>query len=130
MKEVFYSHTVAARGGSSWTHIILCARILLKRIALGVLMNYADFIKELRRASLTVRAFADLVRMNRNSVSNYAQGGEVPAHLGIIATLLAELHAREIDYGPVVERAAPAGKKPRGLAKVGRFGGQPQRQLE
>jgi hypothetical protein len=93
-------------------------------------MTYADFIKELGRASLTVRAFADLVCMHRNSVSNYARRGEVPMHLGLIATLLAELHTREIDYRPVIERAAPAGKKPRGRGKAGRFGGDPQEQLE
>jgi len=93
-------------------------------------MTYVEFIKELDRASLTVRAFADLVRMHRNSVSNYAQSGEVPTHLGLIAALLAELHTHGIDYGPVIERTAPTGKKPRGRAKVGRFGGDPQEQLD
>ena len=93
-------------------------------------MTYADFIKELGRASLTVRAFADLVRMHRNSVSNYAQGGEVPTHLGLIAALLAELHTHGIDYGPVIERVAPVAKKPRGRARVGRFGGDPQEQMD
>jgi hypothetical protein len=93
-------------------------------------MTYADFIKKLGRASLTVRAFADLMHMHRNSVSNYAQSGEVPAHLGLIAALLAELHTHGVDYKPVVERAAPAGKKPRGRAKVGRFGGDPQESLD
>lgn len=93
-------------------------------------MTYADFIKELGRASLTVRAFADLVCMHRNSVSNYARSGEVPNHLGLIAALLAELHTRGIDYRPVIERVAPASKKPRGRGKAGQFGGDPQQQLE
>lgn len=36
-------------------------------------MTYAAFVTELGKAGLTVRAFADLIGMNRSSVSNYAQ---------------------------------------------------------
>lgn len=93
-------------------------------------MTYAEFIKELDRASLTVRSFAELVRMHRNSVSNYAKNGEVPAHLGLIAAFIAELHAHGIDYRPAIKRASPSSKKTRGRARPGHFGGDPQEQLE
>ncbi|MBY3108083.1 XRE family transcriptional regulator [Rhizobium leguminosarum bv. viciae] len=92
-------------------------------------MIYDDFIGELNRASLSVRAFAELVRMNPNSVSNYA-GREVPAHLGLIAALMADLRSHGIDYTEAVSRAAMPEKKPRGGAARGRFGGDRQQVLD
>lgn len=93
-------------------------------------MTYADFLTELGRAGLTVRAFADLVGMNRNSVSNYAKSGVVPSHLALIAALLGEMNACGIAYHPVIERIAMTPKKHRGTAKPGRFGGERQGRLE
>ena len=54
-------------------------------------MSYANFLLELERAGLSVRAFAELVGMNPNSISNYARNGEMPTHLALIAVLVAEL---------------------------------------
>ncbi|WP_137136687.1 XRE family transcriptional regulator [Rhizobium sp. FKY42] len=91
-------------------------------------MTYEEFTGELQRASLSVRGFAALVRMNPNSISNYA-GRDIPAHLGLIAALIADLHGHGIDYLPAVERATISQKKPRG-AGPGRFGGDRQQVLD
>lgn len=92
-------------------------------------MTYAEFLLELDHAALTVRDFAALVQMNPNSVSNYARSGEVPAHLAVIAALLAELRQNGIDHSSVFSRIQIAGKRPRGGAERGHFGGNPQGRL-
>jgi transcriptional regulator with XRE-family HTH domain len=94
-------------------------------------MTYDDFSAELGKAGLSVRAFADLVGMNRNSVSNYARGCTVPRHLAVIAALLAEMNLQGIAFRPVIERIEMTPKKRRGAAtKSGRFGGDKQGRLE
>lgn len=93
-------------------------------------MTYGAFLAELGKAGLTIRGFADLIGMNRNSVSNYAQAADVPRHLALIASLFAEMNLQGLDFKVVVGRVDLVPKKPRGAAKPGRFGGQRQDQLE
>lgn len=93
-------------------------------------MTYVAFLAELGKAGLSVRAFADLVGMNRNSVSNYARTGEVPRHLALIASLIAEMTLNGIGFRTAIARIDLAPKKPRGGARAGRFGGDKQNQLE
>ena len=92
-------------------------------------MTYDNFLDELNRAGLTVKRFADLVGMQPNSVSNNKKRGEVPIHLALIASLLAEMSARHIDYEPVIARVQPIKKRPRGAAIGGRFAGDKQTTL-
>jgi len=93
-------------------------------------MTYGNFLAELSNAGLSVRAFADLMGMNPNSVSNYAKTGEVPCHLAFIASLLAEMNLHGIAFQPVVERVNANRKKPRGKGKLGKFGGDKQERFE
>jgi transcriptional regulator with XRE-family HTH domain len=93
-------------------------------------MTYDEFLAELGKAGLSVRAFADLIGMNRNSVSNYASSGEVPRHLAVIAVLLGEMNVHGLAFQAAIERVSPTRKKPRGRGKPGRFGGDKQEQLE
>ncbi|WP_336810170.1 XRE family transcriptional regulator [Bosea sp. MMO-172] len=93
-------------------------------------MKYDDFIAELNKAGLTVRRFAELMGMKPNSVSNNKKSGEIPVHLAVIASLLAEMTSRNIDYAPIFEKLEPARKKPRGAARAGKFAGDPQGVLE
>jgi len=93
-------------------------------------VTYDDFLGELNRAGLSVKRFADLIGMQPNSVSNNKRRGEVPAHLALIASFLAEMSARHIDYEPVVARVQPVKKRSRGAAIDGRFAGNKQTTLE
>jgi hypothetical protein len=93
-------------------------------------MTYDQFLAELGKANLTVRGFANLIGMNRNSVSNYAGRANIPHHLALIAALLAEMTLAQIDYGNAISRVGSGTKKPRGRAKPGRFGGDRQELLE
>ena len=108
--------------------MILCAT-LIKPWVIGA-VTYDDFIAELNKAGLTVRRFADLMGMQPNSVSNNKKKGEIPMHLAVIASLLAEMTHRDIDYGPIFQRLEPGRKKPRGAARSGKFAGDPQGMLE
>ncbi|MDH0029927.1 MULTISPECIES: hypothetical protein [unclassified Acinetobacter] len=93
-------------------------------------MTYTEFNRLVRKANLTLKAFAELLKMNPASLSNYAKKGEVPMHLAIIATLLSEMHEQGIDYSSILDRVEISTKKPRGSAKVGKFGGDKQIDLE
>jgi hypothetical protein len=97
---------------------------------LEAIVTYNDFVAELDKAALTIRAFAGTVGMQPNSISNYASHGEVPTHLGLIAALLAELRQHGISSDAAIERVGPLAKRARGRAKPGRFGGDPQEQLD
>lgn len=93
-------------------------------------MLYADFLDALERAGLSVRAFAELVGMNPNSISNYARVGELPTHLALIAVLVAGVGELGGDYRQIMSKVELAPKKPRGGAGRGRFGGDPQSNLD
>jgi transcriptional regulator with XRE-family HTH domain len=93
-------------------------------------MLYVDFLNALGRAGLSVRAFAELVGMNPNSISNYARNGELPTHLALIAVLVAGVSELGGDYRRVMSKVELAPKKPRGGARRGRFGGDRQSNLD
>jgi transcriptional regulator with XRE-family HTH domain len=93
-------------------------------------MTYAEFQAELTRAGLTVRAFAGLIGMNPNSVSNYARVNELPTHLALIVALIGEMGARGLDFRSVMNKVELTPKRARGRAQRGSFGGDPQVPLD
>nr|WP_057928773.1 hypothetical protein [Burkholderia ambifaria] len=78
-------------------------------------MAYAEFQQELKKAQLTAREFARLIRMNESSITNYSSKGTVPSHLAVIATLIGALAAHEIDFRHVIGKTAIEPKRPRGV---------------
>lgn len=109
------------------THAFMCFNLIKLWVNHGV--TYEDFLGELNKAGLSVKRFADLIGMQPNSVSNNKKKGEVPVHLALIASLLAEMATRQIDYEPVMARVQPLKKRPRGAAVQGRFAGDKQTTL-
>lgn len=93
-------------------------------------MLYTDFLTELGKAGLSVRAFAELIGMNPNSVSNYARTGELPTHLSLIAVLVVEISEMGGDYRSIMSKVEVTPKKPRGGARRGHFGGNRQANLD
>jgi hypothetical protein len=83
-------------------------------------MDYEEFRRQLGKAGLTVKGFAELLKLNKSSISNYAQKGVVPMHLAVIAVLLGEMAERKIDFREVLSRIEITPNKPRG-AGVGKF---------
>lgn len=86
-------------------------------------MTYEEFQRQLGKAGITVREFADLVKMNRNSVTNCAQKRVVPSHLAVIVSLMGEMAEHRLDFRDVLSRVEIKPKKPRGSAVNGLFGG-------
>jgi hypothetical protein len=92
-------------------------------------MTYDEFLRQLGKAGLTIREFAEAVKMNRNSVTNLAKQGEVPSHLAVIATLMGVLADHRIHFLEALTQIEIKPKKPRGGAAKGRFGGARQTDL-
>lgn len=86
-------------------------------------MTYDEFRRQLGKAGLTVKSFADLIKQNPNSITNYAAQGEVPPHMAIIAALMADMADHELDFRLPLSRIHFGIAKPRGSAVKGTFGG-------
>lgn len=89
-------------------------------------MKYDEFRRQLGKAGITARAFADLLGLHRNSITNYSTQGVVPDHLAIIVTLMGELAEHKLDFHDAIHRLAIEPNRPRGTTASGRFGGSRQ----
>lgn len=65
-------------------------------------MNYIEFKRQLGKAGLTNKAFAELVGINKNSVSNFKTKG-VPKNIAIIAILIAEMREVGMDFESIIK---------------------------
>ncbi|MFP6860528.1 hypothetical protein, partial [Pseudomonas sp.] len=89
-------------------------------------MTYEEFQRQLGKAGISVKEFAELLEMNRNSITNCSGRGEIPSHLAVIAALMAEMAEHQLDFKKALSRIDIAPKKPRGAGVKGKFGGSPQ----
>lgn len=89
-------------------------------------MTYEEFRRQLGKAGLTVKGFAELIKQTPNSITNHAKHGEVPPHLAIIATLMGDMAEGGLDFRTSLSRIHFEAGKPRGGAMKGRFGGSKQ----
>lgn len=98
-------------------------------IAYYRVMDYEEFKRHLGRAGLSLREFAALMRLNSNSISNYATTDSIPSHHAIAVVLMGELADNRLDFRTVLKRMNLQPKRVRGAAAVGRFGGSRQTEL-
>lgn len=89
-------------------------------------MTYDEFRRQLGKAGLSVKGFAELIKQTPNSITNYATQGEVPPHLAIIAALMGDMAESGVDFRGTLARIQFTASKPRGGATKGRFGGSKQ----
>lgn len=92
-------------------------------------MTYDEFQRQVGKAGMTIHEFANLVKMNRVSLSNNKKKGDVPSHLAVIAVLLGEMAEQRIDFRAVLSRIDIVPKRPRGAGVGGKFGGDKQDEL-
>lgn len=92
-------------------------------------MDYKTFRSHLGRASLTNKDFADLVKLNSKSITNYAQDNHVPAHWAIVALLMGELAGNGLEFKHLLRKMEIEPNKVRGAAAIGRWGGSRQADL-
>lgn len=93
-------------------------------------MTYDEFRRQLGKAGLSAKSFAELIKQNPNSITNYAAQGEVPPHLAIIVTLMADMADHELDFRVALSRIRFEAAKHRGSAVKGRFGGNQKRSVD
>lgn len=84
-------------------------------------MTYDEFQRQLGKSGLTAREFADLVHMNRNSITNCSQKGKVPSHLAVIVALMGEMAENRLDFKGVLTKVNIEPKRPRGRVINGNF---------
>ncbi len=92
-------------------------------------MNYKEFRRQLGKAGLTVKEFAELIKQTPNSITNHAAEGEVPSHLAIIAALMGGMADASVDFRATLSQIEYKPSKPRGGGEKGRFGGSKQGDL-
>lgn len=85
-------------------------------------MDYTEFKRQLGKAGLSAKEFAELVKMNPNSVTNYKKAGLVPAHWAIVAALMGELAENKLNFKDILEKIDIHPKKVRGAQPPGLFG--------
>lgn len=89
-------------------------------------MTYDEFRRQVGKAGLTIKSFAELIKQTPNSITNYAAQGEVPPHLAIIVTLMADMADHSLDFRASLSRVHFEAARPRGSAVKGKFGGTKQ----
>lgn len=67
-------------------------------------MDYNELKRQIGKAGLTNKAFAELIRINPNSVTNFKKSG-VPSNIAIIAVLMAELKEHRIDFEEAIQKS-------------------------
>jgi len=87
-------------------------------------MDYEEFSRHVGKAGLTIKAFAELLCMNRVSISNLSKKSEVPIHLAVIAALMGEMADKGLDFRAVLARIKIEPRPAKGAAAQGIFGGQ------
>jgi hypothetical protein len=92
-------------------------------------MNYKEFRRQLGKAGLTIKEFAELIKQTPNSITNHAAEGEVPSHLAIIAALMGGMAEAGVDFRATLGQVEYAPSKLRGGATKGKFGGSKQGDL-
>lgn len=92
-------------------------------------MNYKTFRSHLGRAGLTNKDFADLVKLNSKSITNYAKDDKVPVHWAIVAMLMGELAGNGLEFQHLLRKMEIEPNKVRGAAAIGRWGGSKQNDL-
>lgn len=78
-------------------------------------MKYEEFMRQLGKAGISAREFAELTKANANAVRNYKQKGEVPSHLAVIATLMGEMAEHSLDFKTPLSKICIVAKQPRGV---------------
>lgn len=61
-------------------------------------MEYEELVRNIGKAGLTVKEFAELLKARPNSITNLKSKGKVPKNLAIIAVLLGELVDKKVPY--------------------------------
>jgi len=77
-------------------------------------MNYDELVRNIGKAGLKINSFAELIKTNKNSITNLSGKDNVPKHLAIIATLLGEMVDKGVEYEHLFKKMDLEPQKARG----------------
>lgn len=88
-------------------------------------MDYEEFQRQIGKSGLTLKGFAELLKMNRVSISNLSQRERIPNHLAVISTLMGLLSDKQIPFVEAInalelEPMSPRGKSFNKYSRIGR----------
>ena len=61
-------------------------------------MNYDELIRNIGKAGLDIKEFAELIKANPNSITNLKSKEKMPKNLVIIAVLLSEMKEAQLPF--------------------------------
>ncbi len=77
-------------------------------------MTYDEFKRQVGKAGLTLTELADLLNMNKRSLTNYGAAGVVPDSLAVIVVLMGEMAEARLDFKAAIGRIGLTRKRERG----------------
>ena len=67
-------------------------------------MNYDELIRNIGKAGLDIKEFAELIKANPNSITNLKSKEKMPKNIAVIAVLLGEMVDKGLDYKHLFEK--------------------------
>lgn len=65
-------------------------------------MDYKELKRHIGKAGMSTKEFASLIKVQPSSITNYAQKGEVPRCMAIVAALMGEMADNRLDFKKIV----------------------------
>jgi len=84
-------------------------------------MDYEEFTRNVRKAGLTLKEFAHLIKTNPNSITNLSKKEQMPKNLAIIAVLLGEMVDKGLEYKSLFEKMNLEPQKARVKGSFGKY---------
>ena len=67
-------------------------------------MNYDELIRNIGKAGLDIKEFAELIKANPNSITNLKSKEKMPKNIAVIAVLLGEMVDKGLEYKHLFEK--------------------------
>ena len=67
-------------------------------------MNYEELKRNIRKAGLDIKDFAELIKVNPNSITNLKSKEKMPKNTAVIAVLLGEMVDKGLEYKHLFEK--------------------------
>ena len=67
-------------------------------------MNYEELTRNIAKAGLDIKEFAELIKANPNSITNLKSKEKMPKNIAVIAVLLGEMVDKGLDYKHLFEK--------------------------
>ena len=67
-------------------------------------MKYEEVTRNIAKAGLDIKEFAELIKANPNSITNLKSKEKMPKNIAVIAVLLGEMVDKGLDYKHLFEK--------------------------